>query len=724
MELPSNVIIKNTPIVQVGQGQDYLIQLYRLAYTYFLAQRRTLASIYNEENQSTSYAIHLRARAREMARFRYHLDRISNDASINTVRPELLYQNFGYLLELDTPFFFPNKSDDFYRRFLTALLGVILKGSNREAITEGISIFTEGIPFSVRENYLDSLAEYKRNKKLNSLINTNTNFSSEFILPDITDNNKFTVSVNVSDIPLGTDLDFIYQGIRFFLEIMKPSHTAYDFNFSVNDTYDSSSAVGVLKPKVYKWFYDDLRRCGAYREKQITQTFTGQPTLLTVVTDGSGNGVLAQPEDITIYVNNDLVNVEEINPFTGEIVVPGILSTDTVEVTYYYSVNLSTPLIHNLEGSYYNQYGSYSSVYNGGEQEQIKKCTYKTSAFFLPASSLYNLEYTLIHNGSSIFDGVYNRARILHNYEKKECRINPITSSLGLSTEGVTLNYPTPPIPLRFNAEGNSDFSYELEPAQSDILNSSDDLLNDKMLLNQAFFYKKFNNYGSKYAFYQIDKQCQGTKVLKSFCDNGFTVKIGFSDFFQDSIVIKNHIDILYHNSNNMNEACYYGVGYSGVRKRVRQTFEESISISDSTLEFKPDITIRIHDIYKAVKNVLFYNMAQTEEVPGPPIIGFDENEPSLLFNFDLNDVNGILNDAVLTEVGVGPSTTEIEIPPSHVMPGDGIDVLPPELKTNPGDTNYVYFGKESFSENITFTLSASFGDTYYGFQDNGFTVV
>lgn len=849
------LISKNVTPPMGGRGKAYAVGLVTQAEQYYQNMRRVLPSVWNEANRSTNYAIQLRARARELARIVLEQDQVSADVYIDSVRAEFLYRNFGYFLKITDPFFFPEKSDAFYRRFVKSLFQVLFRGSTKAAIEEGLELFLEGIPFTVEQLYLDNIRfGYVPDKRLKNI---------------------FAVNLDMDSIPTGVDLNFATKGLEFFLNIIKPAHNQYRVNWRLSDLIDIgapctvnfdlllgdkialevikdpgssvtitskvenrlylsdltvlflrdstviqdtdensllysdlnpgdavsfsyvnstgriqylapfslippdllTSSLGYihapfiadldtaflnrsdfllfakklkshgfdsqnktstnlcerLKGSIYTWHYDDFRHCGLPKEISRVDTNvynTYDPVNKTVRTRynpivvGDGSYDLATASDILVEVNGTPALIADINPFLGLItLVNPVPNNATVQVTYAYSENVYYPVTESVDGSYLSHFGQrnvnglnhYGSVLNERLINDFRKIRYKTSAFILRGSSLENNPATLLHNDPSQYTGKFNQVRLTKNHVEKPCRVNNVNRPLGLNTDGVVLNYPTPPVPLRFDAEARLNNKPILLP-DSSVLNEVTRLLNDDLLLNDVSLFSVYSPFINKYAFYDVQtEEVGGTLVPDPFCESLKYRASGTG--YSDEYSLPPDIDALHFNVGSENNEIFYGGAYTHLKTRVnvRESFEmpspEDNGITQMT------VVTSFFDTYKNVPaNIIIENDAVSDWVGGSPTYPIYGQDPDSTV---LNNPNEVLNDSLIlnevdiTQIGEGDSDREIVIPPSRVMPGDGLDVVPPNLKGGPFDDNYIFIGKDTFSEELSVNINVNLNDEY-----------
>lgn len=843
--------------VPLFEGQKNFLDFTYFYNQYYDNQRRVLPSVYNETNASTTYALQLRARAREFARIRLFTEHVFNDGHLDITRSDFLYRNFGYLFKIKDPFFFPGKSDEFYRRFVQALASVLFRGTTKGAIAEGLGVFLEGIPYTVTQMYLDLLQKGQEGDK--------------------TLKNIFNVMLDLDNALPGADLSFAIQGLHFFLSIMKPSHNFVKVGWNLSDkfniqggctvnfdlimgetiaeqvkvpltggieivditenivtladstilfltdftdvlddndiqipfstltvglfvTYEGHASTGRyqyvapitqmpldlwytslgyprtplveevddafihrndflfyakklmtssgfesqtkatgaicdrLKSSVYTWYYEDFRKCGLPVEKyvdkeDVSATYNATDKTVRVthvpIVKGVGDYTVADLVDVDVYVNSVLVSISDISVFTGLITLTLAAPINAViEVSYYYSENVNYTLEENEEGELFNQsadvFGSttarYGSVLNQGFVPEQKKTRWKTSAFLLKASSLENIPYTLTHNTDTQYGNKFNQARIVKNYEERACKVFAKTAALGLSTEGECLNYPTPPVQLRYDANASIPDPWIILPG-SDLLNADGEFLNDTMLLNQVDRMLYYGPYSKKYSFYDIEtEECGGDLIPKPFCDderNSFGTHIGGTDY-TDVYTIPPELDVLIFNDPETleNEDIFLDANRTKLEVSVHAFESDAVPAVVEDL-VKVNFDTLLEDTYKNIPlNILIENDAVAGGPSTAPIYGFDDQ--ALNDGMDLNQTGDILNEASIVQIGSEPIDLTVTIPPSRVHPIDGIDVVPLALKSNPGDTNYIFLVRERFDEEVvTESITNSVSDEY-----------
>jgi len=147
----SDNFYSESALLKLEDGKEYRKKLYDETQKVLSNMLDVLPSVYNATNTSTNYSSHLKRVATEIARLKIEADNIQKDVSLETVRPEYLYQKFGYQVQVNKTFFpISDFGDETYRRFLKAVLHVIFNGSTLENIKYAVQLFTDH-PVSVTD---------------------------------------------------------------------------------------------------------------------------------------------------------------------------------------------------------------------------------------------------------------------------------------------------------------------------------------------------------------------------------------------------------------------------------------------------------------------------------------------------------------------------------------------------------------------------------------------
>ncbi|NBV27614.1 hypothetical protein EBS02_01130, partial [bacterium] len=147
----SDNFFSETARLKLEDGKEYRKKLHEEAGRILSSMLDVLPSVYNATVPSTEYAKHLKRVSLELARLKIEALNVGQDASLENLRPEYLYQKFGYQIRVGDTFFpTTNFSDEDYRNFLKAVVLVLLNGSSRENIRKALRIFT-GYPVEVSD---------------------------------------------------------------------------------------------------------------------------------------------------------------------------------------------------------------------------------------------------------------------------------------------------------------------------------------------------------------------------------------------------------------------------------------------------------------------------------------------------------------------------------------------------------------------------------------------
>lgn len=488
----------------------------------------------------------------------------------------------------------------------------------------------------------------------------------------------------------------------------------------------------IQKRKIYTWHYDDFRKCGSYREnynlgENASNTYSSITNSIQLknypVTSGYSTGELATESQILLTINGNHVVPTGINPIIGQVLIdPSDYSPgDVIEVSYNWSENASLTLLENQEGNLLNKYshpGDYVSTLNESDSTEPRKINWKLTSFALQASSLFNLSYSLAENTEDTYRHKLNDARVVRNYAEKACQVFNKTALLGLNTSGECLRYPTPPVQLRYSAESRLPDPWEIVEG-SDLLNTLGEELNaSNFLTNSVFRRLVFGSYDKRYAFSDIEtSECGGEKTFYPFCEKLLSPRIGFSD--EERFILPEVDYILLNDEGTLdNENSFWGVEYTGVIFRVSVKHQDEVDIFQDDDSLKVDFNNAFFDTYKNPPlNIVIENDAISDYIDGElqiPVLGFADGDKVLNdLGFELNEVGSSLNDQLPSVVGFEENERVVVIPPSRVFPGDGEDVVPPDLKSDPSDTNYVFYGKRTFDESVLWDIRNLIDDAY-----------
>lgn len=229
----------NYSIVQ--RGKEYELRLQKRSQTILNALFSLLPSNYVSTVVGPNYTLELKAVAVELARIELSLEDVDMDRDFNKTRSEFLYPFVGYMVFLNNRLPDLNYSDEEFRKFLLALLGIYFQGSVPKSIEEAAGLFLNQ-DFQVLENFLLTRAG-----------------AAGY---DISDQFGFQINVEVTgDMP--PELFNLTSSIRIVLDIIRPAHTLFTIRFVFRDEYIPTDPSGEVLD-AYRWrlrdyHYEDYR---------------------------------------------------------------------------------------------------------------------------------------------------------------------------------------------------------------------------------------------------------------------------------------------------------------------------------------------------------------------------------------------------------------------------------------------------------------------------------
>ncbi|AEO93449.1 gp189 [Bacillus phage G] len=161
-----------------------------------------LPSSYNRESTDTNYYKLLRALAHELADSRVKIEEVKENAYLDTVHPNAIYNNFGTLVRLKKS---PEWDDEKYRGLIQGVIQSLLMGPTKESLIKAFKLFTN---FNVQVYEL-----YKDADKLDPSIYEGYN-------------PKYTFLLEIEK-PLDTysDTAALQRDANYIIGILKPAHT-------------------------------------------------------------------------------------------------------------------------------------------------------------------------------------------------------------------------------------------------------------------------------------------------------------------------------------------------------------------------------------------------------------------------------------------------------------------------------------------------------------------
>lgn len=184
-----------------------------------------LDSNYRAQIPSSKYGVLLRAIANELAQLILSGKKIGDDRDLDLLRGEVAYQVLGHRLLTVDPIFFPVvRSDTEFRKFLKALLLVILRGSTLPALDAGAATLTGPIDTETEE-----LIAFVNNRDIVSAYDISDQHMWHFILD--------MDAILESGVPFDEtfNLSILLQGLEFIGKLLKPAHTLFFPRFLLHE---------------------------------------------------------------------------------------------------------------------------------------------------------------------------------------------------------------------------------------------------------------------------------------------------------------------------------------------------------------------------------------------------------------------------------------------------------------------------------------------------------
>lgn len=288
--------------------------------------KKNLESTYTRQSDSTVFAGYFRQLALEIARAEQLALDCRDDIYYDggTTRPELLYQNLGYMLNFQPQLIYSHNE---YREILLALLSMFLKGSTKESILEGLSIFLGVYGLTADEN---SIKE---------------NFN------DISQQFTFSFDVTIGSTPIKNWTSFndtLYQ----ILNMVKPAHTSFLIRYLFAEIIHTQN----IQDEIIKWDSsftgtedvrtncEDKYKIAEIITENVSSQFTGSNNCCVVfwkpILDWAETTITMNPLDVQVEVTppGTPISVISVNGFTGEVCLSrNPLVTEQIEIVYKFN---------------------------------------------------------------------------------------------------------------------------------------------------------------------------------------------------------------------------------------------------------------------------------------------------------------------------------------------------------------------------------------------------
>lgn len=250
--------------------------------------RTNLESTYNKRSDSTVFHGHLKTLAFEIARALQVSEDYRDDSYYDggTTRPELLYQNLGYLLKFEPRERFTHEK---YRQVLLALIKTYLTGSTPESVAEAISLFIDVPGVTIKEAINNPLLD----------------ISYQFM---------FTLDIDLGSLidPI-VDLSAVDADIKAVIKQIKPAHTAFLLRYFFSEVFNLKNIIDQDRMDLVVENSDDMRTdcSGAHAPQPTTEDvsdqFTGVETCFTVsnvpILTLDGSTITMDPSDVELDVS-------------------------------------------------------------------------------------------------------------------------------------------------------------------------------------------------------------------------------------------------------------------------------------------------------------------------------------------------------------------------------------------------------------------------------------
>jgi hypothetical protein len=278
-----------------------------------------LESTYNKDSESTVFYGYFKSLALEIARSMQVSEDYSRDNYYDQTRPDLLYQNLGYLLKFEPR---PDFSHDRYREVLITLMQMFFKGSTKQSLIDGLSVFLGVQSVSIRE-YLDNIAW-------------------QFM---------FSFDVDIGNTPIVNWSEF-NDNITSVLKLVKPAHTYFLLRYVFSEIVRTKDIHDeVSKFDLHFYGDEDVRTDCANKYKKadvitenVTAQFNGSNNCCYAyykpILNLAENKITTDPIDIQLVVTpaGPPISVISVNGFTGKICLSrNPLVTETVKIIYKFN---------------------------------------------------------------------------------------------------------------------------------------------------------------------------------------------------------------------------------------------------------------------------------------------------------------------------------------------------------------------------------------------------
>jgi hypothetical protein len=254
--LPNTPTQNPAPFAEPSQRQKDAIQIQTTKVLDIF--RQILPSNYVSQVTGPYYTLQFQAIAEAIATFQITAQECFEDAMYDYTRSEVLFQILGMLV-------FPNASVDgwptvhgdiSYRDFLRRMVTLLLQGSTKKTVKEGVELLTDAtveiVEKGIAARQLRGLSAWGPDDQFTFEIN-------------VTNTRQITVDDVVITLPTFPDDIFTFiRNVQIVMRALKPAHTLYDLRFVFWDAFTTLTDVDIngnpqCEIDFSNYYYDEFR---------------------------------------------------------------------------------------------------------------------------------------------------------------------------------------------------------------------------------------------------------------------------------------------------------------------------------------------------------------------------------------------------------------------------------------------------------------------------------
>jgi hypothetical protein len=224
--------------------------------------KQLVASNYVSDVPGPHYMLRFQTAAEILAEFQITAQEAFADGFWEYTRPEFLFQILGLMVFPDartdgTPTI---PGDISYRDFLRRMVELLLQGSTKDTVQQGLELLTSDAVFEIIERGIVARQEdqsgWGPSDKFTFEVNASTLVGS---VPASEVGVTSPDPVDLYGFPADVDPFILQENIRLVLKALKPAHTLYDFRFLFRDEFgDLFTDTASWDLRTY--YYDDFRK--------------------------------------------------------------------------------------------------------------------------------------------------------------------------------------------------------------------------------------------------------------------------------------------------------------------------------------------------------------------------------------------------------------------------------------------------------------------------------